>query len=382
MLVREINLHQPDSAGATIDVIYAKRQPIYAIYKADGRVTVHYADDQKIEANQRIMMAPLTCARGAINGLIDGWRTSSKQRVLAKAGRYQRSVADALAAALERDPNALSILQMIKKDIIDERTSWARFEYLTVASFAAAICVALVCFITSPWFDRTIYTFPASVWQLWVSAGSGTVGAFFSIAIAIRSRTVLTDLHFRDNAADAILRVVIGSIAASVAVCLIDLKAVVIAIGSADTLTDPEKMTLYYLFIAFVAGFSERLVPDLLDKADARFTQASEVSSGAGGPGAAEAAPGVAGAALGIPVAPPTAVVAASVAGASMPDPLEDCLCETGVLIHDHDVTADHELPAATGGVEVSGRGDGRPAEPAQTRQETGNRTVQHQEGI
>jgi hypothetical protein len=35
------------------------------------------------------------------------------------------------------------------------------------------------------------------VWMLWLSLAGGTIGAFFSIAIAIQKRTVLTDLYRR-----------------------------------------------------------------------------------------------------------------------------------------------------------------------------------------
>ncbi|MEA2737398.1 MAG: hypothetical protein QOH05_705 [Acetobacteraceae bacterium] len=357
MRVEELTLNGLDAAGAKVEIVYAKRTPDYAVYKAVGRVMVHFADDATVEKSQRTLMAPLTCVRGEINGLIDGWRESTKQRDRLKALRFQRGVADALAAALEHDPNALTMLGSIKSDITEERTSWARFEYLSVASAAAAICVALVCLITSPVFSRLLYPFPDAVWRLWLAAGCGTVGAFFSIAIAIRTRKVRTYLNFRDNASDAILRVFIWSIAAAVAVCLVDLKAITITVGDATVLTDPTKMILYLMFIAFVAGFSERLVPDLLQKAAAGSGNAAPAPTsqptnagagavqvvGAAQGGAAQAGADNTGSNNTVQEAPGRDRIAAAQAAA---DDKED-LSDSG--IKPHEVTQDQELPAAKG---------------------------------
>ncbi len=58
-----------------------------------------------------------------------------------------------------------------------------------------------------------LFAMPAK--PLWLAARAGTVGAWFSVALAIKNRTVLPNLQRRDNYSDACLRIAIGFIAAS-----------------------------------------------------------------------------------------------------------------------------------------------------------------------
>ena len=118
--------------------------------------------------------------------------------------------------------------------------------------------------------QKKISPFTTPSGNILLAARAGTVGAFFSIALAIRNRTVLTNLYRRDNFADATLRIVIGMIAAGVFILLLGSKLVPnFKIGDANISgTDITWQTV--LVIGFVAGFLERLVPDLLEKGAAR----------------------------------------------------------------------------------------------------------------
>ena len=69
--------------------------------------------------------------------------------------------------------------------------------------------------------QKLIYPFPTSNQNIWLAARAGAVGAFFSIALAISNRTVLTNMYRRDNIADASLRITIGIISAAVLVLLL-----------------------------------------------------------------------------------------------------------------------------------------------------------------
>lgn len=265
MQVSEVKDDGLDAAGARIIDVYARRPPQYAVYRTEQRVMIHFADDPDEAKAQGGLLAPINPVRGEINGLVDGWRADAKRpKSVAKASRYDRRIADALVVGLENDvPGSRHVLDGIRADIIDERTSWARFEYLAAALVVSGILILIVWAILELAMPKPDLNSPAPL--LWFSIAGGTIGAFFSIAITIRKRTVLTDLHTRDNIADAALRVVVGAIAAGVLVSLVKLGAIGFSIGNAAPKGD-ETDWLYYLLVAFAAGFSEQLIPDLLEK--------------------------------------------------------------------------------------------------------------------
>src|SRR5258708_5949574 len=209
--VCDIEINKTDSTGRNIEQIYTEIPPLYAVYRTSERVAVQYADDAEKAAEQRAFMASLNGVRSQITGLIDGWQRSKADRLKARAVKYNSRVAACLIMCLEGDKDhALPSLIEIKTEIYDERTSWGRFEYL-ISAFIVSIVLVGLFFLAKHWLP-----FPPDTGGLWLAGRAGTVGAFFSIAIAIRSRTVLTDLHRRDNIADAVLRIVIGVTAAGV----------------------------------------------------------------------------------------------------------------------------------------------------------------------
>lgn len=341
MLVSEVEKDKIDSAGAKICDVYARRPPDYAVYRTQERVLIHFADDRDQEQVQRSAMAKLNPIRGEINGLVDGWRR--QQSMQSEANRYERRVGDALILAFEQDlAGAELLLTQIKKDVIDERTSWARFLYLIYSFAAVIVMVAILALLNSEMFGRNGYDFPAESWNLWFGAGTGAVGAFFSIAIGIRSRTILTDLHKLNNFMDAVLRVIIGSIAAALLVCLVQSGAVTVQIGEAKLDAAGGTTWLYVMIIAFVGGFSERLVPDLLGKITTESNNAaSAVARPAAGAGSAGSAAG------GISAAPAAAAAAEHAAG----DEHEHDACLSEIEIKPEEITPDSQLPAAVGGV-------------------------------
>lgn len=352
--VADIQEGGSDSTGARILTVFAKVVPLYAVYRTAERVVVHFADDPDLGGRQRRAMARLNPVRGEINGLIDGWRSSRAHDKQAKARLFDRRAADALVMALQGDPgHADLILQAIKTDLLEERTSWARFQYLLFASGAAAVLIALIAFVTGGWFARALHDFGSTAETLWLAAAAGAIGAFFSIAIAIRSRTVLTDLQTLDNAADAVLRVVIGAIAAALAICLIESGFVTISVGGAGT-ADPgpesDRAWLLVVIAAFVAGFSERLIPDLLDKS-ALTGSAAPARSGASAP-AGERRPEGHAALTDAPAAAAPEGPAEEEAGDPAPEDEGEDGCVADVTMAEEELVDDTELPPARGGVE------------------------------
>jgi len=203
--------------------------------------------------------------------------------------------------------------------------------------------IAIIGAATSDWFARNVAKLPSDTSSLWLAGATGAVGAFFSIAIGIRSRTVLTDLNMRDNIADSLLRILIGVIAATLLQCLLLAKAVHLAIGGVD-LAPPAGGSPWtvVLLVGFVAGFSERLIPDLLAR-----TTLDPAKAAAPAP----AAPGVAAPAAG----PKPAAIAVAPAAPASPAHEPDCLCD--LKLSASAPPPHHALPSAKGGVALTPTG-------------------------
>jgi uncharacterized membrane protein len=281
-----------DCAGSEILDVYSKVAGTYAIYRTPERVVIHYADDPVLGAEQRKALAPLHPIRGQITGLVDGWRVDSREKIAARAAVFDRRVADALVVALQGYvPQAEILLNEIRDDVLEERTSIARVYYVLWGAGAAGFMVLLACLATSTPF-RSIHAFSHEGHTLWLAMGSGALGALFSTMIAMRRRTVLTDLQPRENLADAIARISIGAMAGVLLVAFLESEFISLSLSGEPLLPkgDVGDRWLRVAAAAFLGGFSERLIPDLLEKSAAAAAASPLISqSAAAAAGAATA---------------------------------------------------------------------------------------------
>jgi hypothetical protein len=325
--VDDVKLNVTDAASARVIEVYAKNSDRYAVYRTPTRVVVQFGDDPGLAAIQRASLAPLNPLRGQINGLIDGWRPG-------RAKRFNRGVADGMVMALEGDiPGATAVLEMVKAEIIEVRTSWARFSYLLTAMATSVLVVALMIICFSP-VVRQIINLPEGGQGVWLAGGAGALGAFFSIATAIRGRTVLTDFQWADNTVDAVLRVVIGVISGIILYCMLKARLINFGVVVPEGAVTETEAWMFVTVLGFTAGFLERLVPDLLEKSAP--TLAAEKAA------KAETLDDKKSRAEKTDEKP---VLAAS----GHVHEGEDHICDLGIA--DHEVTADENLPPARGGV-------------------------------
>jgi hypothetical protein len=355
--VSDLKVDGKDPADSKVERIYARHDKVYAVYRTRERVAVLYADDPALEQAQRTQLAPLNPLRGEINGLIDGWHVSAKYTDQANAARFDRRVADALVMAFENDSaNAILVLQATKQELIEERTSRARFLYLLVA------CLTAMFWVVALWISKDFF-WKEVTHSLWLAGRAGAVGAFFSIASAVRSRTILTDLRWRDNAADAFLRVTIGVIASVLFICILQSGVTDFQVGQVTAKQGGNYSWLLVIVLGFLAGFSERLVPDLLAKSLAttppiaaprptKPIEAAPTQPGLAAPPGKDAQAQESGAgARSAEPAPAAAPVPPFERGAKASDEedLDGCTC--AVDAHPAAYTSDADLPAARGGV-------------------------------
>lgn len=350
--VGDIVMGAVDSTGARIDVVYSKAVPIYAVYRTPERILIQFADDPTSSKMQRAALTPLNPVRGEINGLIDGWRAGSDSEQ-SKARAFDRRVADALVVALQDDvPGAANVLTGIKQDVLSERTSVARTQYILCAASGVIAFGIIASYFSSP-----LSTIPGVFKPLWAAAAFGALGALFSIALSIRDRSILTDLQSRDNCVDAVLRVLIGAVSAAILLCLLRGKLFTLSFDGKPLISaDPNGAPIGdYLAIvcAVVAGFSERLVGDMLRRVvlSASTNPLAGSSTARADTGVTRTTPSTSSgpASAGTNGSPPP--VAGSGAASLPDDQAEGCLA--GAPVIDAEKTSDVELPEAVGGVEA-----------------------------
>lgn len=336
-----------DLSGNPITCIYTKKPPEYLVYRDPSRVMIQFADSPRLARQQRAALAALNPLRGQINGLLDGWNNSEDPRDRSRATGYERRVADALIMGLEGGvADALALLTEIRNDIIAERRSYAETDYLIFAGVVGLLFLAVIAILAGPaagWFSKP----PAGIGAIWTGAGGGTIGAIFSITLNLRNRAVQIDPNRLNNRRDAALRMAVGTIGGAILICLFLTDFVTLATVGTASLENPDNRIMP-LVLGFLAGFSERAVPNLLAQAAQPMEQyqasdraLSHAAGAAETPGAltwareddeGDGADGRAVAALELEV--------------------DACLCDVAHGEGD-EVTADEDLPVAVGGVSV-----------------------------
>jgi hypothetical protein len=250
--VVDIRKGQPDCRGEKVEFVYVRRRNCFAIYRSSGRILVQYADDENEARKQVANIAELLPLRDRLQYLVSD---------LESPHAYQWQIAESLRLGLDGQREAAKhTMQLAIDNILAMRVSQGRTTYLLYAGLSVILVIALLGAITAaivlikgnPGLDLD---------HLMQATGSGAMGALLSTAIALRARTLATDGSWKSNIVDSAARIMIGVI--SGAILYLFLAS---GLGGSLSLPDaPDKAWKLVLLAGFLAGFLERLVPDLLE---------------------------------------------------------------------------------------------------------------------
>lgn len=250
-------LGEPDATGNTIKKIFQKHLDDWIVYKSDA-VHAEIADELHSE-NPPLMESYLNRA-----GQVQDLKAQITYLLTEVTNRekYEGSLADAMAMALRNDvTSARKRLEETLGQINNDYYIVARFRYLEY-TFLCAVPLLVILGLSAWAADAFNY----EGGNLLLAGTAGLIGAIFSIAIAIRSRAVGTDTNFRALLTDCFVRLIIGVISGCFLQLLLEAGAFPkISVG--DAVISKDHITWRTVVtIGFIAGFLERLVPNLLQE--------------------------------------------------------------------------------------------------------------------
>ncbi|PLK23544.1 hypothetical protein C0V72_09105 [Porphyrobacter sp. TH134] len=271
--VADIVVGKHDSNNREVLDVYARQFDRYAVYQTDRRVVIAYSDDPLVQKIQRRRLAGLALQRAEIDGLLDPWRIrpAGYSRLYQTARQFDMRVASALIEALEGETDAArAILDQVKAEIRGEMGSRARLAYV-IWSMVSAIAVLALCtavFLIANHLLGNSLIDAADRQLLFAGMATGILGALYSIAMRIERRNLSNDMRRLDSFTDSFVRLGLGAMGAFVLVCFLNSGAIEINFGA--DIRPPAggggKNFIYLVLISgFLAGFVERLVPDLLN---------------------------------------------------------------------------------------------------------------------
>lgn len=261
-LTQFLTKNMQDPNGEVVTDIYWTTNK-YQIYSNGSRIKFLLPDDYNVAMKLREQLYAIATERERIEALREheAIRTSDKKFA-------ERMLARCMAQAFEgHAESAKPVLQRIEGRMAAIITGHYKMKYIyaNALSLIAILALLLVLIFLWPAFEGAKW-FPFNTGVLVTYskfAVFGAIGAFLSVSIGIRKIEIDTKLQSWEHMYAGSSRIIIGVIGALVIGLALESKLLSPGFGSK---LDP---TVYYL-LAFVAGFSETLVPNALRRAEQR----------------------------------------------------------------------------------------------------------------
>jgi hypothetical protein len=272
-----------DANGFKIDNVFSSTR-YFVIYEADNQVRFVLPDDYQVARDLRRKVADLGGLRASIEDLRADPSLSQNEKT-----RAAREISWALAQAFEDEAEPPSekpkeILARVDARLRSLVKSHYRKKYV-LANLAAFAVIEVVLILLAVGFGHwwTVPAGLAAVHRYAIYGACGALGAFLSVITGIRSIDVDIDLKKWEHIFAGATRILIGVVGALVIGLALDSKFIDPTLGGADLPTEAvdgslDRRVALYLLFAFIGGFSESLVPNVLRRGE----QAAAGSEGQG----------------------------------------------------------------------------------------------------
>jgi len=247
MQLHELKIGGYDQRGRKIlDILWSTKD--YVIFRHASGLSPHFSDDDSVAQRQRLAYAAIGPQLSKVNALRSTtvWRAESIDREIARS-IYQSLEGDIESAKRILDGVGTRLQNLIN---IQGRLQYQISCLLTALMFAFVYLAIYYCFDEKTLDHLSLVRF-ASV-AFW-----GALGGFLSISIGLNKVTIDADADRRINAIAGSSRIVIA-VVGSIFVYLTIVSE--LALTSLNLL----KSDAAIYAISMAAGFSEKLVPDIL----------------------------------------------------------------------------------------------------------------------
>jgi len=304
--VRGLEKNKQDKLGNTVREILW-RQKNYAIYSSDKGVYVHFSDCEQEEKDQRKRftdICPELCELRYLTAQMRGWnwwRWFSSHR---RDTLYDHNMAQALMLMMEGEiARAKDIAQQTLAMAVRRVTADNTIRYVRTCLVWAGILIAMG--LATFWALSRIGHPEATAWRPYLVGGMfGVAGAVFSIVTRLEAFKLKPCDESRMNYWMSAVRVLMGFMSAIALLLFADTlldDMLGKLIGPGKHITDPigadtQNVVLWeaVAMLGFVAGFAERLIPNIVRQTADKLESAvgTPVQAVRSGPSRGEEKPG------------------------------------------------------------------------------------------